>query len=182
MQSPNRRRIFLALGLLIILIIIGLILVLPSKKRGAKSPGDAGQYVDPLSHQIVSNPPGKAPDVYGQPKNLPLYLGFDSLLDYGLTVGQLDNLKVAFYRYSQTLPRPLSQISVDVNHITTQHDPTDPNSLFTILFKVQFDQRSNYQAKAEYSGLDDIRLHLIDPMNSKTLYDSQVLYSSGQSD
>ena len=179
MPSQNNRRLILILGFFAVLLIVGIIFAF---KPTHPNPHTQGQHVDPLSHETVSSPAGKAPDKYGVPNNTPLYLGFDKLLDYGLSTDQLDNVQTAFYRYSQSLPKPIGQISVDVDHITAQSDSSNPNTPFDVLFKVQLDGKSVYQAKAEYFGLDDIRLYLTDQNTKAVIYDSQTLYSSQQSD
>jgi hypothetical protein len=179
MQSLNsKRRLVLFGAILLTLLVIGLILSFASPSK----PNTPGQHIDPFSHETVSNPPGKAPDKFGIPTDTPVYLGFDKLLNYGLGFGQLKNVQTAFYRYSHSLPKPIGQISVDVDHISTQHDPTNPSSPFDISFKVQFDENKVYQAKVEYTGLNDVRLFITDPSSNKIIYDSQTLYSSLQSD
>ena len=173
MQLQNRRRLAI-----VVLILFGLVLavsifaIFSSGKTSKKLP--PGQYVDSFSHKTVSNPPGIAPEKYGTSPNTPVYLGFDELLNYGLGFDQLKNVEAYFHEYSQAQAEPIGQISVDVDNISTQHDPSNPDSPFDILFRVQFDQASIYQAKVEYFGLNDVRLYLIDPSSSKVIYDSQI--------
>lgn len=181
MQLQNRRRLLIIGSLFVVLVLIGLVLVIAGSPKTKNIP-NGGQYVDPFSHETVSNPSGKAPDKYGTPANTPVYLGFDKLLDYGLGIDQLKSVQTAFYNYSQAQTTPIGQISIDVDHINTQHDSNNPNSLFDITFNVQFDEKNIYQSKVEYSGLDDVRLYLMDSKTGKIIYDSKVVYSSSQSD
>ena len=172
MQLPNRRVLAISLGVLVI--IAGMVLI---AQHNSKTPnaGSAGEHVDQFSHEVVSNPPGKTPDTYGSEPNTPLYLGFDKLMNNGLSLDQMKNVEQAFYKYSLSLSKPLKQVSVGADDIKTSHDPSDPNSPFVILFNVQFDGKDIYPAKVQYIGLDDVRLFIMSADNSKVIYDSQVL-------
>jgi hypothetical protein len=134
-----------------------------------------GEYLDPYSHQTVSNPPGKGPDTYGTQSDTPVYLGIEKLLDHGLSFDQLDNLKYAFYRYSLSRPNHIHEVSLDVDHITTKYNSSDPNAHYFIFFNVRFDRKNTYKAQVEYTGLNDVRLYLIDVRTNKVLYDSLVI-------
>ncbi|HET9850419.1 MAG TPA: hypothetical protein VFP35_02230 [Candidatus Saccharimonadales bacterium] len=177
MRLANRRYLLiLGCSLLILLIVIAALLAF---RNQPKVPGknSLSQHVDTFSGETVSNPKGVAPEKYGVSPNTPVYLGFDKLLNYGLTDIQLNLVKLAFYKYSQSLAKPLGQISVGANTITTQHDPTNPNSNFNILFKVQFDEKAIYQANVEYAGLNDARL-IITTQSGNKEYDSGTLDSN----
>lgn len=181
MQLQNKRRLIVIGSFFVVLVIIGLVLVIGNSTK-TNDITNGGQHVDPFSHETVSNPSGKAKDQYGTPSDTPVYLGFDKLLDYGLGSDQLKNVETAFYTYSQAQTTQIGQVSIDVDHISTQHDPNNPNSLFDINFNVQFDEKNIYKAKVEYSGLDDVRLYLTDSKTGKIIYDSKVIYSSSESD
>jgi hypothetical protein len=176
MQSQGNKRLWAAAVLFVVIALVGLVLALGPHSK--KSPDSSGRYTDPLSHETVSDPEGKAPDTYGQPSNTPLYLGFDKLLNYGIDKGQLDNIKTAFYRYSVQQPSPIKQISIDVDHITNNPDASNPNASFIIDFNAQFDRSKLYKSRVEYQGLDDVRLYLMNSEGS-TVYDSGILYASG---
>ena len=167
MQSRNRYRLLLlTIGLIVLIVVWGLL----HHKTPTKS---TGTYTDPLSHEVVSNPSGKTPESYGTSPNTPLYLGFDKLLHYGITLNQLNEIKQAFYTYSSQQSKPLSQVSIDVDHITTSHDPKVNNSPFVILFNVQFNGSGDIsQTKAQYTGLRDMELIL--------LKDNKVFFDSGK--
>jgi hypothetical protein len=170
MRLVNRK--VLAFAVITLLIVSGLWLGFSHKKNGSQS-GQSSTYTDPFSHETVSNPSGKAPDRYGTPANQPLFLGFDKLLTYGITFDQLNETKQAFYRYSTKQTPPIKQISIDVDHITTQHDQNVHNSPFVILFNVQFNRKTVNQAKLSYQGLSDIQLTL--SKDGKPVYDSGVI-------
>ena len=184
MQSANNRRPLLIASLVvfIILVIVGLGLALFLGHSTKKAAGPGGEYTDPLSHEVVSNPSGKTPETYGTNAKTPLFLGFDKLIGAGLSLDQLRNVETAFDNYSASLPKPISQISLDVDHITTDNNATDPNAAFEMHLEVQFDQKTFYQIKIQYYTLNDIELFILDNSTSKLIYDSQILYTSAQSD
>jgi hypothetical protein len=169
MQLRTRRLLVVAF-LLIALIAGGILLLLNQPKKI----GTDDRKIDKFSHEIISDPSGKSSEQYGGLANAPVYLGFDKLLDLGITSAQLDNLKKAFYKYSISQPQPIKYIGIDVDNITSQYDQNDPNALYYIFFNVQFNQKDIYKAKAQYSSLTDIRLFLTNN-SGEDIYDSQVI-------
>ncbi len=170
----NRRVLILAAAIFVILVIVGLVLAL----RGGKK--NSNRYTDPFSHETVSNPPGKTPDTYGVPTGQPLFLGIDKLLDHGLTFEQLNALKDTFTAYAKTKTPPIQEISVDVDHITLQHNKSLPNAPFDMMFDVKFDRKDVVKAKVEYTDLIHIRLFLMDSASGKTIFDSASLDQTTQ--
>lgn len=175
MQSPSKRRLVLVASI-IFLIIIGLVYLLARPQKQSTTQ-QVNEYVDPFSHETISSPPGKSPDTYGE-SDKTLFLGFDKLLDLGLTSGQLDNVENALLNYSKSTNQSFSRISVDVDNITSQYDNTKSNSPFIIQFRVQFNGKKIYNAKVQYLGLRDVRIYLTEPESGKLVYDSQVLYTT----
>jgi hypothetical protein len=165
MQSVNKRRLFVLIGgVLLIVIILLVLLVHPKKTQTPKTT----TYTDPYSHETVTDVAGKAPDTYGSNPATPIYLGFDKLLDHGMTFDQEGNLKTAFDNFSKTRPKPISQVSIDVDNITAQRD----NSSFFLFFNVMVDRSDVFKAKVDYTGLSTIRLYLSDSKGN-LVYDSQ---------
>jgi hypothetical protein len=137
------------------------------------------EYQDPFSGEVVSDPPGKTPDKFGTSADLPLFLGFDDLIEHGLSEEQLYGLKTAFYNYSKTLSRPASEISIDVNNITDTKEERGGNQFFVSTFPVKFNRKDLYKARLEYTGLNDIRLYLYDNQAGRLLYDSKTIGETG---
>lgn len=174
MQLVSRKRVIAVSLVLLLCLAVGLYFVLHHPQNRAQ----AGQYVDQFSHETVSSPAGKQPDKFGVPKNAPLYLGFDKLLNYGLTLGQIKSSETAFFKYSQALSKPVQRVSVGVDNISAGHVTTNPNALFSVSFPVQFDGSAIYQAEIDHSGLTDVQLYLKDSKSNKIVYDSGIIYSS----
>ena len=171
MQSQNnfqRRKLaqMIVISLLAAVAVALMFIWLGRPEQGGRN--QAGEYYDPLSKQTVSDPPDKGPDVFNSYSNLPVYLGFDALIDQGMTLEQLSTLKLAFYNYSQTLPKPIKEISLAVDSIDTERE----GSIWYISFPVRFNRQTDYQAKVDYTDLDTIRLYLSDN-DGQVLFDSQ---------
>lgn len=142
-----------------------------------KSPPDINEYKDPLSGQTVSDPEGKSPESFGISDNQPIFLGFDALLKRGLTFEQLNNLKQAFYNYSESKPQPLDEISADISSIASHRGRSGDNIIFYLQFDVRFDRKETQKARVDYNGLNSIRLYISDASSGKVIYDSQTIGS-----
>jgi|SRR5579862_2739041 len=174
MQSVSKKWMIVG-GVFGMLILIGLIIAITSGRPSNKS--KSSSHVDAFSGETVSSPAGKTPETFGTTAE-PLKLGFDKLLNYGISIDQLGSIEAAFNTYSNTLKQPPKQISVSAASITSQDNFSDPTAPFVILFKVQFDSANIYQAKDVYTGLSDARLILLDSKTSQQLYDSGVISTS----
>lgn len=172
MQSATNKKP-LIIAAIITVLILGLAIYF-AFRPGHKSSSSDNRYTDKFSHEVVSSPTGKQPDTYGRPGNTPLYLGFDKLLNFGLTSDQLTLLKNAFYSFSSKQSAPFKQISIGVDNINSGHDDSNPSSPFYIKFNFQVDQKKIYAATAQHAGLDDVRLLVYD--GAKSVYDSGSLY------
>lgn len=174
MQINLQDRRFRTILIIAVLLVALLALFVLSKVRQ-----DTGQYEDPLSQQTISDPPGKTPDTYGTNKDNPVYLGFDKLLDYGLTLDQLNNLKAAFYLYSRQQSSPLKEVSMDISSLNTGYTTiANHDRLYYVTYKVKLDRTKDFIAKVEYSGLSAVRLYLLNQGDQSVVYDSQIVDES----
>jgi hypothetical protein len=172
MKKITNKKVLLTLAGIILLVLFVLTVVVPKKT----SRTTAGEYNDPYSHETVSSPPGKSPDTYGTAPDQPVYLGLDKLMDHGLSFDQLNNLKLAFKKFSDSRSERIKELSIDVDSITPHHDPKDPNSPFEVFFNVRVNRSDDYKARVEYFDISDIRLFLMDS-SQKAVYDSQTISS-----
>lgn len=93
------------------------------------------------------------------------FTGTDSLINYGITLSQVDAFKQAVFLYSKSA----KLVSIDPSTIKrAPHDPT--SSYDTIGFNVSIDAHS-YSASMNYFSLTTIRLYLRDS-SSSLVYDS----------
>jgi len=153
----------LIVGLIVLVWLVAGIISIAKPKPKTDS---TGAYYDSWSHQTVSAPTGKTPDIYGS-GGKPVFLGFDSFLSHGMTADQLKSLEMAVENYSQTKNNSIKEVTVDVDNITSQHTP----SQFLMLFRIKFNRKDIYNAKVDYSDLTSVQLQLMNSDGSK-VYDS----------
>ncbi|MBX4190483.1 hypothetical protein KW794_00145 [Candidatus Saccharibacteria bacterium] len=170
MQSVNKRRL-IAVIVLVLVVIMGVVALLHKPSKPSSTP-QTNTYTDPYSHETVTETQGKAPDIFGTTAQTPIYLGFDKLIDHGVSYDQVGNLKTAFYQYSKTKNSPIKEVSLDVDHIKSIKEGRN----FYLTFKVVFDRKDIYQAKLDYTGLSAIRLYLYDN-SGNLIFDSQSVNS-----
>lgn len=175
----NNRKIFIAgsAALAVIVFVVTLLMNSDAKNQANPTPTpQTNQRYDANSGDTVSDPEGKAPDSYGVSKDMPLFLGFASLLDYGITKYQLDATKTAFYNYSQTKTPKIKEVSIGSGTIkAAPRNPNAPSSTDYVTFDVLIDQKTTYKAKLEFSRLTVVRLYLYS--GSTLVYDSNGINS-----
>lgn len=100
------------------------------------------------------------------------YTNFGTLLDYGITAGQLENIKLSIYNYSIIVDKKFWNITVDPNSITiSNHDPESSSSQTKADFTVTLED-TTYRLHAEYELLyDSVYVQLYDAGNNLA-YDS----------
>lgn len=97
------------------------------------------------------------------------FSGLYSLVNHGVTSGQITALKYAFFKYKTTA----QAVEVDPNTVYPgPHDLQTGN--FTIRFTVTIDA-SKYNASISYSGLSKISLSLNSIEGSSSVFDSGVI-------
>ncbi len=134
MQKPNRRILsILAFAVITIILLVSILLSRHQNKTGAPNL-DSGRYYDANSGETVSNPPGKAPDTFGAVSDQPVYLGFGSLLDYGVSDSQLTSLKSAFYTYARA--NKIKEVSMTAGSAKTEPRNPANNDPFIMDFSV----------------------------------------------
>jgi hypothetical protein len=172
MTTNDNRRLFLIIGIVAVTVILLVVAIILSIKQSGNKPASSGEYVDPNSHQTISNPSGKAPESYGTRPNESIYLGISPLLDHGLSTSQINDLKDAFYAYSKKAG-PFRETSLNVDSITDgPHDTSGPTITDSVTFKVVFDRKTTYDAKFVYYDIDYGRLYLYDPKTNTQVFDS----------
>ncbi len=103
-------------------------------------------------------------------KNSIVFTGANTLLDYGLSSSQLNNLEQYFFDFA---PRAKT---VSITQVTpVPHNPNASSTNDSMNFKARVDS-SSYNANMVYSNLNDyLRLVLSNPKNGSTTYDSSAV-------
>jgi hypothetical protein len=161
------------LALVAVVVIVAVVLSLRSQPQ---YPAD-NTYVDPASHETISDPHGKSPDVNGSAPDQPIFLGLSKLTERGVSQFQINDLKEAFYRYKKASNKPVKEVSIYVD--TVQVIPFDPHTatepVTTVKFDVLIDRKDRLNAKMTYDTTSAMRLVLSDPNSHNQVYDSGVI-------
>ena len=143
------------------LVIIGILVLFYSVNKGEPTPtGDVKQnsYTDPGSGETVDSPEGKSPETYGVNPDQPIYLGFARLLDVGLSLDQVENLKAAFLDYvtAQKSTQKITEISITTASIRQ----TLGGGSSKYSFDLTMNQKNKYHAVVNSTGISSIKLAL----------------------
>ncbi|HEY5667826.1 MAG TPA: hypothetical protein VIR03_01545 [Candidatus Saccharimonadales bacterium] len=145
-----------------------------AKQKGSKTTDFTTQqgYYDPNSHQTISNPSGKTPDLYGAMPGSPVFLGLNALLNNGLTLTQVGDYKFALYQFVKSNKIAATEASIAVDSVTTPPiDPDRTTDTLTIYFNIVINRKTIYKAVLDYSNLDTAQLKLTDSAGTQ-VYDS----------
>lgn len=175
----NRKRKLIVIGVVaVFLIIFGLIVVLSNKTQKEKPIPDisnSGRYKDPYSGQTVSDPPDKAPELYGRNPDAPIFLGTTKLLNYGITSHQVKDFQFGIFQYFQSKKQKIKEVSVDVSTITLKpHDRYSSSTVDTVNFDVVIDRTDRFKVQMDYYKLTAIHMYMNDSSGQR-VYDSGEL-------
>jgi hypothetical protein len=167
----KRYRLLVIIGVVFVFVfVVGLLATMstPTAKTSKQ------QAVSPATKlkQETTNPTNLAPDYHGtSAQQPPLYDGFSSLIDNGITMQQMQATETAFTNYSQSIGNTVKLVSVDAGSINMA--PIDPNSdtgIDTLYFNVKINDATSYQVTLDYSNLTTINMSLYS--NKKLVYNS----------
>lgn len=172
MERQRNRKLVIVIFAVVLILLMGLVfwLTKPQKTTESKT-GESQVYNDPVSHQKIVTRTGAAPETNGQTSTGPVFVGFEKLLDYGVTVQQLDALKAYFGDYAPFVNKS-PEISLAVDDIQAGQDMSDPQQRFFIRSHVVVDRKTTYVIKFYYQGLSSVELHIYDAGGSNQLFDS----------
>lgn len=175
----NRKRKLLIAGVVVILLIIfGIIIALSGKsekKQDIPDINNSGRYKDPNSGQTVSDPPEKAPELYGRNADAPIFLGDTKLLNYGVSSYQRKDFQFGIFTYFQSVSKKIKEVSVDVSTITIKpHNRSTPTTIDTAYFDVVIDRKDRFKVQMDYYNITAIHMYMTDS-TGKQVYDSGEL-------
>lgn len=103
------------------------------------------------------------------------YSGFDVLTNNGLSTYQLEDVKQAFFLYSNSIKQKVSRVTlVNDSLVLGPYDSNSPNPISSSTFSVKVDDTA-LGAKLVYSGLSAAELYLYDQVSGGQLFDSGSL-------
>lgn len=166
-MKSAKAKILIIIGIFVLLVtFISIIYLILNNKQinNQKDSSETITYIDPGSGETIITTPNKIPEtVTGEDI---LTLGFTSLIDRGMTKNQVDKLKSYFLDYSNTLEKPISEVSISISSI----GKTVNNGVVDISFNTTIDREQTIQAKVKYLGLDNPSLVLY--KNKKEIFKS----------
>jgi len=167
MISVKNKIIFFILLFVLFFIVISLVYILLNNKdsRTTIDSSETIIYVDPGSGETIIVTPDKIPET-STGKDI-LALGFNRLIDRGMTKSQVDKLKSYFLDYSNMLKNPIGEVSISVDTIGKLVD----NGVVDITFDITIDRDQLLAAKVKYTGFDDPRMSLY--KSNKIIYSSR---------
>lgn len=156
----------------ILLLIIGLGIAgffLKGKQSSAPSPS---VYVDPgTGKQITDNAPLSQGEVDNPDPSRPMFIGFTTLSDRGLSQSQRSQVENAIYSYSSQQSLGFKEVSLTVSSIeTTPPGSADPG--YYINFMITTNRTEKYYVNVTYSDFDSCRTHIY-TADKKTLLFTQ---------
>ena len=103
------------------------------------------------------------------------YFGLDVLTNNGLSANQLEDVKQAFFLYSNSIKHKISQVTVlNDSLMLGPYNSNDPDPVSSSTFSIKIDN-IELGAKLVYSGLSSAELYLYDQVGGKQLFDSGLL-------
>jgi hypothetical protein len=184
MQLVNKRNLIIAGSVVVVLVAIGLLVAAQQAKKQTSDNNtpafftDTGKY-DANSGETTSDIVGKTPDNFGLLPDTPVYLGLTGLLDAGLTMTQLNDVKYAFYQYTTSTNPKIKQVSFTKNSFLTV--PPDANGSASMTFDVVLDSKPKMHGTFTYSDTESIALTLFDANNAKIFESGTVTNKSVES-
>lgn len=114
-----------------------------------------------------------AQDKYPYAVNTIWYVNTNSLLTYGVTAAQLSNLQQAFFNFSTSIGKQYQKITLGSISVVP-HDPNSASTVSSITFTALLDT-DQFNARIDYSNLNDIELYLFNPQTDAQVYDSGLI-------
>lgn len=152
MQSTNKKKLLIIVGLIFIILIAAGI-YFQSKDSKTKPPVLTGDYYDRNSGNDVSNPADKTPDNFGSEYPDTAFIGFDQLLTAGMSSGQLDLVRKGLNEYNISDSKKYSQFSLTAGSIETFTEGDGG-----LNFVMQADKAVNLSVEVTYPNLDSVSL------------------------
>jgi hypothetical protein len=149
--------VFVVIGILVL--VVSLLATNSSNQKASTSPTPSAAAGASTSDAVAKGP------------TMPQFAGFDELQSYGISANQIDAVKYAYFKYSKSINKKINNVELHSSTINVApHDRYSESTTDTVTFSASLDD-TLYQAKVEYSGLYEARLHLLDS-TGKEFYDS----------
>ena len=130
-----------------------------------------------LIFAYYSNTPNSSNSPNPIPTTKKIVFDEESLVNNGVTSGQINNLEQALEQYLISQNKSPHQVSFSSLH-RMPPDPKISTPFSEITFTIWLDSKASYKAKLDSFGLSEIRLYLYNLGDNTLLYDSQNIGGS----
>lgn len=167
----NRKQLIFASSLAIAMVILGVIGIIVGINKSSPSntsTSPAGTVItDPVSGEKITQDSSlsQSNQVSNTP-NAPVIIGADKLVDYGLTDAQQSGVMGDLTQFALTQKPAIKQLSFYQNSYTQQIDQT--SGATTLHFKMQADQKTNYNTTVTYTGFNSAVSVSVTPVGQTT--------------
>lgn len=174
-MSP-KKKLAIAIGVFIAISVIAISFTLISRqasqtKSKAGNTNSQTQYTDPVSGEVVSNPSGKAPEAVSGYNGV-TFLGFDRLIDYGISSDQLTSIKGYLENYKDVATgNKITQISLDATSLKQSINADSGTKLVTV--RIVVNKSIEQTLELSYQGIEDMTVTVYDKDHVK-IYSSQT--------
>ena len=163
MDQRKKIIIFSSIFLVLSLIMVVLAIFFGNRQNATQSQTEVNQnsYYDANSGETVLNPDNRQPESIGNQSIL--ILGLPTLLDYGISSGQIDLLKTKINTYSsgnKINNEAITEVSFSKNNISQSIDKTSNEK--TLSVKIVINQKYNYKIELHYLWDRDITIKIFD--------------------
>lgn len=119
--------------------------------RQNSSSSQTSSYTDPgTGKQIIDNAPYTQSSINNPDPSRPVFIGFSTLTDRGLSQSQLDQVQNAIYSYSSQKSLGFKEISLTVSSIeTTPPGSTEPG--YYMRFMITVNRKDRYFINVDYT-------------------------------
>jgi hypothetical protein len=183
-QPRNTKLIFIGLGVLVVLGVLFIFLGSHHKKGSStvQAKAGSGQTVtktDPTSGETLVEQAGKVPETNGGSTDGPLFLGFDKLINQGLTIQQLDSIQTAITSYPP-FTTSSAQISLAADDIVpvSPSDSGDAQQRWSIKSHIVVNSKDTYRVQFFYSGIGNVEVYIYSADGKTQLFDSGSIDNS----
>jgi hypothetical protein len=149
--------LIIAFGVLLLIIVGVIVLFYTINNNSDSSTADVPQneYVDPGSGETIVNPEGKSPETANINPNVPTYIGFSNLYNYGLQQDAVENIKAFINDYADQKivdnEEKIKEVSLEVASIKHVINRDVNENSYT--FKITVNRKEKLNVKIAFEGV-----------------------------
>lgn len=160
------KKIILIISIIFFSILLSIIFIsIETKKPNIIDTSLSNSYIDPGTGETIYTQTDKTPEIGSKVS----FIGFEKLIDFGLTSNQLDLIKYHIGEFSTINSIDISEISIFYNSISLKINKT--NGINNITFQSIINRDLKYNIKINYKSINDLSINIYN-LSNKLLYNS----------